>query len=139
MREQTLGHNPTAMTAQQSLKPNEPVSQATQQYRFSFDAEAKRVSAHYQGITLADSDKVMLLQETRIAPVCYFPREDVRMDLFERSDFVSYCPFRGNATHYSLRVGEIAADNILWSYEDPSKDAAAIKDYVAFYKGVEES
>jgi adenylate cyclase len=121
------------MTSSQSQKQIESVSQATQQYRFSFDPETKRVSAHYQGITLADSDQVMLLKETRIAPVCYFPREDVRMDLFERSDFVSYCPFRGNATHYSLRVGDIATDNILWSYEDPFEDAAAIVDYVAFY------
>ena len=80
------------------------MSQSSEKYHFSFDAETKQVSAHYQGITLADSQQVMLLRETRIAPVCYFPREDVRMDLFERSDFVSYCPFRGNATHYSLRV-----------------------------------
>jgi adenylate cyclase len=122
-----------SMTSPQSLQPNEPVSQATQKYHFSFEPLAKQVSALYQGVMLADSDNVMLLQETRIAPVHYFPREAVRMDLFERSDFVSYCPFRGNATHYSLRVGDIAADNILWSYEDPLKDAAGIKGYVAFY------
>jgi uncharacterized protein (DUF427 family) len=121
------------MTSPQSLKPNEPVSRATQLYRFTFDPEVKQVSALYQGIKRADSNKVMLLQETRLVPVCYFPREDVRMDLFDRSDFISYCPFRGNATHYSLRVGEIAADNILWSYEDPFKDATAIKDYLVFY------
>ena len=76
-------------------EPNEPLSQATQVYRFSFDPETKQVSALYQGITLADSNQVMLLQETRIAPVCYFPREDVRMDLFERSDFVSILPVQG--------------------------------------------
>ncbi len=121
------------MTSSQNSKPNKPVSQATQLYRYTFDAEAKQVSALYQGITLADSNKVMLLQETRIPPVCYFPREDVRMDLFERSDFVTYCPFKGNAAHYSLRLGEIAAENILWSYEDPVKESADIKDYVAFY------
>jgi class 3 adenylate cyclase/uncharacterized protein (DUF427 family) len=121
------------MTSPPSLKPNEPVSQAIQLYRFTFEPEAKQVSAFYQGITLADSNKVMLLQETRIAPVCYFPRADVRMDLFERSDFVTYCPFKGNAAHYSLRVGENTADNILWSYEDPIKDSEGIKDYVAFY------
>jgi len=132
-RVDNFGHNPKAMNPPPSLKPNEPVSQATQLYRFTFEPEAKQVSAFYQGITLADSNKVMLLQETRIAPVYYFPREDVRMDLFERSDFVTYCPFKGNATHYSLRVGEIAADNILWSYEDPFKDSAGIKNYVAFY------
>jgi len=132
-RVDNLGYNSKAMTPPGTLEPNKPVSQATQLYRFTFDAEAKQVSALYQGITLADSNKVMLLRETRIAPVCYFPREDVRMDLFERSDFVTYCPFKGNAAHYSLRGDEIAADNILWSYEDPFKDATAIKDYVAFY------
>jgi len=82
-RVDNLGHNPKAMTSPQSLKPNEAVSQVTQLYHFTFDPEAKQVSAIYQGITLADSNKVMLLQETRIAPICYFPREDVRMDLFE--------------------------------------------------------
>ncbi len=122
-----------AMTSPHPLTPNETASQASQKYRFSFEPEAKQVSAIYHGITLADSNKVMMLQETRIAPVCYFPREDVRMDLFERSEFVSYCPFKGNAAHHSLRVGEIEAENILWSYEDPIKDSAGIKDYVAFY------
>ena len=125
---QSKSHDP-----QQALKPNEPVSHATQIYRFSFDPETKQVTAHYQGITLADSNRVMLLQETRIAPVCYFPREDVRMDLFERSDYVTYCPFKGNAAHYSLRIGEITGDNIIWSYEDPSEESTHIKDYVAFY------
>jgi len=121
------------MASPQALKTKEPESQAAQLYRFSFEPEAKQVSAHYQGITLADSNRVMLLQETRIAPVCYFPREDVRMDLFERSDYVTYCPFKGNATHYSLRIGEITGENIFWSYEDPSEESAHIKDYVAFY------
>jgi adenylate cyclase len=121
------------MTTPLSMKPNEPVSPTTPTYRFTFEPEAKQLSLLYQGITIADSNKVMLLQETRIAPVCYFLREDVRMDLFERSDYVTYCPFKGNATHYSLRIGEITGNNILWSYEDPFKDATHIKDYVAFY------
>ena len=117
------------MTASQSSES----TRASHNYRFSFEAESKRVVAQYQGVTLADSRGAMLLKETRISPVCYFPREDVRMDLFERSDFITYCPFKGNASHYSLRVGETAADNLLWSYEDPFKDSAHIKDYVAFY------
>jgi adenylate cyclase len=121
------------MTTPLPMKPNEPESPTTPTYRFTFEPEVKQVSLLYQGITLADSSKVMLLQETRIAPICYFPREDVRMDLFERSDYVTYCPFKGNATHYSLRIGEVIANNILWSYEDPFKDAAHIRDYVAFY------
>jgi len=121
------------MNSRQSSQPIESVSQATDHYRFTFDPESKRVSANYQGITIADSSRAMQLRETRIAPIYYFPREDVRMDLFERSDFVSYCPFKGNAAHYSLSLGEIAAENILWSYEDPFSESEHIKDYVAFY------
>ncbi len=104
-----------------------------QHYRFSFEPESKRVTAQFQGITLADSRRVMLLEETRVPPVCYFPRDDVRMDLFERSGYVTYCPFKGNAVHYSLRRGDTAAENLMWSYEDPFRDAAHIRDYVAFY------
>ncbi len=121
------------MTLPQSTEPIETTPQSTQNYRFSFEAESERVTAQYREIGLADSKRAMLLKETRIAPVCYFPREDVRMDLFERSDYVTYCPFKGNAAHYSLRVGDISADNILWSYEDPFRDAIHIRDYVAFY------
>ena len=88
-RAENLKHNPRAMTTPQIYKLNESETQAMQKYHFSFGPIAKQVSAHYQGITLGDSNKMMQLQETRIAPVWYFPREDVRMDLFERSDFVS--------------------------------------------------
>ena len=121
------------MTASQSSESTQPSLQSPSNYRFSFDSESQRVIAQYQGVTLADSKAAMLLTETRIAPVYYFPREDVRMDLFELSNYVTYCPFKGNAAHYSLRVGETAADNLLWSYEDTFKDSVHIKDYVAFY------
>ena len=121
------------MTASPSSEPTQPPSPASPNYRFSFEPESQRVIAQFQGVTLADSRAAKLLTETRIAPVYHFPREDVRMDLFERSDYITYCPFKGNATHYSLRMGETAADNLLWSYEDPFKDSAHIKDYVAFY------
>lgn len=121
------------MAASQSTESAQAESKQTRRYRFSFEPEPRRVTAQFGGLTLADSRRVMLLEETRIAPVCYFPRGDVRMDLFERSGYVTYCPFKGNAMHYSLRQGETAADNLMWSYEDPFKDSAHIRDYVAFY------
>ena len=121
------------MTSAQTSQPPAAAASTNDHYRFTFETENKRVVAIYQGITLAESSRAMQLCETRIAPICYFPREDVRMDLFERSDFVSYCPFKGNAAHYSLQVGDISADNILWSYEDPFGESGHIRDYVAFY------
>jgi uncharacterized protein (DUF427 family) len=121
------------MTSAQTSQPPAVAATTNDHYRFTFEPENKRVAATYQGITLAESGRAMQLRETRIAPIYYFPRKDVRMDLFERSDFVSYCPFKGNAAHYSLRVGDIAAENILWSYEDPFEESGHIRDYVAFY------
>ena len=121
------------MSATQTGAPAQTEPQAASNYRFSFEPESKRVSAQFHGLTLADSSRAMRLEETRIPPVYYFPREDVRMDLFEASGFVTYCPFKGNASHYSLRMDEIAAENLLWSYEEPFRDAAHIRDYVAFY------
>ncbi len=121
------------MTASQSTESNQAEPTPARHYRFSFESESRRVVAQFQGLTLADSRRAMLLEETRIAPVCYFPREDVRMDWFERGGYVTYCPFKGNAAHYSLRKDEIAADNLMWSYEDPLRDAAQIRNYVAFY------
>jgi len=121
------------MTSAQTSQTPASASTTNDHYRFTFEPENKKVTAIYQGITLAESGRAMQLRETRIAPVYYFPRKDVRMDLFEHSDFVSYCPFKGNAAHYSLRVGDISAENILWSYEDPFEESDHIQDYVAFY------
>jgi len=121
------------MTSAQTNQAPAAVAPGNEHYRFTFEPEKNKVTATYQGIILAESDRSMQLRETRIAPVYYFPRDDVRMDLFEPSDFVSYCPFKGNAAHYSLRVGEVSAENILWSYEDPFQESAHIRNYVAFY------
>lgn len=87
----------------------------------------------YQGITLADSDQAMVLRETRLPPVFYFPREHVRMDLMQRTAYRTHCPFKGNAAHFSLHAGEVAAENVMWSYEDTLDEAGAIRNYVAFY------
>ncbi|MEM7293577.1 MAG: DUF427 domain-containing protein [Pseudomonadota bacterium] len=102
-------------------------------YQFSFEPTTARIVAKYGDEILADTDNAMVLRETRIAPVYYFPREDVRMELFQRSDYISYCPFKGNASHYSLTVNNGVVENVLWSYEEPLAEAENIKNYVAFY------
>jgi adenylate cyclase len=113
--------------------PTTNQTEKTAYYRFTFEAEARRLRATYKGITLADSEQVMVLQETRLAPIYYFPRIDVNMDCFSRSDYVSHCPFKGNASHYSLNTAEVSAENILWSYETTLTESEHIRDYVAFY------
>ena len=77
-----------------------PISPPESDYRVSFDACPRRVAVEFNGVKVADSTRAMIMRETRLAPVYYFPREDVRMDLFEHGDFVSY-GYRRQVLHFT--------------------------------------
>ena len=110
------------------------ISPPQSDYRVSFDPCPRRVSVEFNGVILADSSRAMVMRETRLAPVYYFPRSDVRTDLLNRTRHHSYCPFRGSASYWTLKVGEQVLENAVWSYESPNPEAAAVKDYLAFYQ-----
>jgi uncharacterized protein (DUF427 family) len=102
-------------------------------YQFQFEPSARRVKVVFNGTVIADSEDAMVMRETRAQPVYYLPRADVRMDLLQRSDHHTHCPFKGNAAYWHIAMGEKAMENVAWSYEDPLPEAAEIKDYIAFY------
>ena len=85
--------------------------------------------------TIADSAHVLIMHETRLPNVYYFPRGDVRMEFLQRSTHRTNCPFKGNATHWSLTVGDRTVENAAWSYEEAFDEAASVTGYVAFYWG----
>ena len=85
------------------------------------------------GAVLGETNNALELVEGEMAPVIYFPRDDVRMDLLEPTDTVTHCPFRGNANYWSLRTSERMVDDAAWSYESPKDDVAAIAEHLAFY------
>ncbi len=109
------------------------VGRSAPDYAFTFRPHPHRVQARVGGVTVADSEVAMVLEETRLAPVYYFPREHVRMDLMRRTDHRTHCPFKGNARYWTLALGDRQVHNILWSYEEPVAEATAIAGYVAFY------
>ncbi len=102
-------------------------------YRVDFEATDKRVRVEFNGRTVADSRQACVMRETRHEPVYYLPRADLRMDLTERSEHQTFCPFKGEATYWNLVVDGRRADNAFWSYEQPFPGVAGIRDYVAFY------
>lgn len=103
-------------------------------YTFSLLPLAKRIRAELSGVTIVDSNRAVVMKETRLPPVYYFPISDVRMDLMERTDHHTNCPFKGNASYWTLKSGNIEIENIMWGYEDPHPEAVDIKGYVAFYE-----
>jgi len=103
-------------------------------YQLRYEPSTKRVRVEFNSVLVADSTRAIVLHETRASPVYYFPREDVRMDCLVRTTFETHCPFKGNASYWSLRVGDKIAENAVWSYEEPYGDAEAIRGYLSFYR-----
>lgn len=93
----------------------------------------KRVRVIVAGETIADSLDVKILYESGHQPVYYFPPEDVRRELLEPGDRHTRCPKKGEASYYTIRVGEHAVENGAWYYPDPIETVAPLKDLIAFY------
>jgi uncharacterized protein (DUF427 family) len=93
----------------------------------------KRVRVTFAGQVIADSTRALSLQETQYRPVNYIPRADVDMSALTRSAHASHCPYKGDASYFTISAGGRSADNAVWSYEQPYPAMAEIKEYVAFY------
>jgi uncharacterized protein (DUF427 family) len=93
----------------------------------------RRVRAQLAGATVLDSTRGALLHESQILPRLYVPLEDVRADLLERTDHATHCPFKGDASYWSVRVGDRVAENAVWTYEDPLPEAAWLRGLVSVY------
>jgi uncharacterized protein (DUF427 family)/putative intracellular protease/amidase len=92
------------------------------------------VRAVFGGQTVAESRNALLLRETGLDPVTYFPKEDVRLDLMEPTDHRTTCPFKGEASYWGIDVGWRSAQDIAWAYEDPLPERADITGRIAFYQ-----
>jgi uncharacterized protein (DUF427 family) len=104
---------------------------------------AKRVRVSFGGQIIADTTHALRLQEASYPAVFYIPRADARMNFLKKTDDVTHCPYKGDASYFSISAGAKNAENAVWSYETPFPAMAEIKGYLAFYPnrvdGIEES
>ena len=91
-----------------------------------------RVRAFFGRKLLADSRHVKLLYETGYLPIWYFPEEDLRADLLEPSAKSTHCPYKGDASYRSIRVGDRVAEAAVWSYPQPLESAPFLAGHAAF-------
>lgn len=104
-----------------------------QELQFRWVDSRRRVRVVFAGVTIADSRRVMLLHEYGRLPVFYFPVEDVRTAVMETSEHRTHSPLKGEASYWTLRVGNRVAEDAAWSYLTPLPGGPEIKDYIAFY------
>jgi uncharacterized protein (DUF427 family) len=99
----------------------------------TIERNPNRVVVTVAGNVIADTTKALVLREARYGAVQYIPREDVNMALLKRSQTQSYCPYKGDASYFSIPVGGERSIDAIWTYETPYEAVAPIKEYLAFY------
>src|SRR5258708_6785056 len=117
----------TKIMAEKTIKipgPDHPIT---------IDAKPARVVVKVGGKIIADTNDALTLREAAYPPVQYIPRRDVDMAALARSEHTTYCPYKGDASYYSIPAGGERAINAVWTYETPFEAMAQIKDYVAVY------
>lgn len=102
-------------------------------HRISITPSALHVEVRVDGVTVAESDRPVLVEETGLPTGYYLPREDVRTDLLRPTSRQTTCPFKGQASYWSVEVGGWVHDDLLWSYETPTPEAEDIARLMCFY------
>jgi uncharacterized protein (DUF427 family) len=93
-----------------------------------------RVTVRVGGVTVAESDNALSLAEASYPVVQYIPIADVDQSLLRRAESHTYCPYKGEASYYSLQTQDGATEtDLIWTYEQPYDAVAEIADHVAFY------
>ena len=87
--------------------------------------------AKWQGTVLADSDSTIIIEGNH-----YFPPDSLDRQYFQESSTHSTCPWKGEASYYTIKVGDQVNPDAAWYYPAPKEAAVEIKDYIAFWKGV---
>jgi uncharacterized protein (DUF427 family) len=105
----------------------------TQGHTITISPSDQRVEVALGGVRIAASDRAVALDETGLPRRYYLPRDDVRMDLLAPSPSTTTCPFKGEASYWSVELDGRSYADIVWSYEAPIPSATEIAGLVCFY------
>jgi len=112
---------------------NKPIKTQGRDHPITVERNPSRVVVTLGGKVIADTTDALTLREAGHRPVHYIPRKDVDMAALTRSQHSTYCPYKGDASYYSIPAGGARSVNAIWTYEDPYEAVAAIRDHLAFY------
>ena len=107
-------------------------------HRVDLLAESRRVKVVFGGVTIADSGAALRVEETGHGPVYYVPGKDVRLDLMHPTEQHTRCPFKGEASYWTIELPADAgsarrSENAVWAYPSPYDEVSRLAGYYAFY------
>ncbi len=104
-------------------------------YVVTFDPIPARVRVELAGETVGESVDARVMYELGHAPVYYLPQADVRRELLEPTEHCTHCPYKGDASYWSVRVGAASVENAVWTYPQPYDEMAHLAGWLGFYWG----
>ncbi len=113
--------------------PEKTVLQPGPTHPITVTPNPAHITVTVAGRVVADTHRALTLQEASYPAVQYIPMVDVDSSMLERTDNATYCPYKGDASYYSIPAGGERSVNAIWVYENPYAPVAEIKDHVAFY------
>lgn len=93
----------------------------------------QRIRVSVAGLPIAESGNALVLREASYQAVYYIPRGDADLAALVRSVHTSHCPYKGDASYFSIRTASGLIGNAVWSYERPYPAVAVIAGHLAFY------
>ena len=93
----------------------------------------RKIEVIFNNKIVASSNMFILLEEENYAPVMYVPRDGLFFKFMENTQHSTYCPFKGKASYWNIKVCDNKIENAVWSYSDPFDEALIIKNHFAFY------
>jgi len=96
---------------------------------------AEPIRVQFGGDDVARSTRAVRVLETSHPPVFYVPHDDIEPGMLEPTETSTFCEFKGQASYYSLRVGDSESIDAGWTYLDPSRGFESLTGMVAFYPG----
>jgi len=100
---------------------------------------SKQIQIIFNDVVIADTRRAKRVLETSHPPVYYVPPEDIKMDYLTPSTRSSWCEWKGQASYFSLSVGDKQVENAAWYYPRPEPGFESLKGYVAFYPSLMEA
>lgn len=102
-------------------------------HRILFQPDPRRLRALVGGAVVLDTVGAHLLHETGIQPVVYAPLGDFDEALLQRTAHTTHCPFKGDASYWSIVAGGDVRENAVWAYEEPLSEASWLRGFAALY------
>jgi uncharacterized protein (DUF427 family) len=90
------------------------------------------MKAEWNGEVIAESDDTVVVEGNH-----YFPPDSVRREYLRSSSTTTICPWKGTAHYYNVVVQGKENRDAAWYYPSPKEAASAIKDHIAFWRGID--